>query len=193
MRYLWLEINMRFFRDLHMYPREGRRHVEDWLGFLQGHAQLLAIVPIFQPDLPLEENVKNLRDAGKIDREALPRHLRFKWHQGDYLYCGDVGLLLLVAQEKDRKAFVAYLDSLRERFHQRAYALWNGTRTVLVTAEGQAELPAFTGSLDSLDELAGHLIPGFVTEGNFDRSMSYVQMRDYETRPRPGQDEAPAT
>lgn len=180
---------MRDFRDLKMFSRAGREHVQEWIGFLQGHAQLLALVPIFQPGLPLEENVKNLRDAGKVDK----RTTRIRWCQGDYLYCGDVGLLLLVAQEKDRKAFVAYLDSLRERFHQRAYALWDGTRTVLVTAEGQAERPAFTGSLDSLDELAGYLIPGFVTEGNFDRSMSYVQMRDYETRPRPGQDEAPAT
>jgi hypothetical protein len=174
---------VRDFRDLKMFVRQGRRHVEEWLGFLQGHAQLFAIVPIFQPGLPLEENVKALRDAGKVDKKATG----IRWCQGDYLYCGNVGLLLLVAQEKDRKAFVVYLDSLREKYNQRAYALWSGTKTVLVTAEGQAELPAFTGSLDSLDELAGHLMPGWHTQGNFDRSISYVQMRDHQTRPRPEQ------
>ena len=136
-----------------MFIRQGRRHVEEWLGFLQGHAQLLALVPIFQPGLSLEENVKNLRDAGKADKQATG----IRWHQGDYLYCGDVGLLLLVAQEKDSKVFVAYLDSLREKYRQRAYVLHDSTesKTLLDIADGQNELPAFTGSLDSLDELPG--------------------------------------
>jgi hypothetical protein len=177
------------FRDLKMFAREGRRHIEEWLGFLQGHAQLFALVPIFQPGVALEENVRNLRDAGKINKAAT----KIGWCQGDYLYCGDVGLLVLVAQEKDRKAFVAYLDGLRERLNQHAYVWWDGDKCLLVTAEGQTELPAFTGSLESLDELAGHLIPGWHTGGNFDRSISYVQMRDHQTRLRPREGGPPAT
>jgi hypothetical protein len=167
------------FRDLKMFTRAGRSHVQDWIGFLQGHADLFALVPIFQADLSLEANVRNLRDAGKIDHKAAG----FKWSQGDYLCCGDLGLLVLVAQDKDRK-----------RFNQRAYVLIEKGNASLVTAEGSIPLAtSFTGSLDSLDELAGHLIPGWHTEGNFDRSISYVQMRDYQTRPRPGQGEPAAT
>ena len=67
---------------------------------------------------------------------------------------------------------------------QNGYVLWDGNSAVLVTANGQTALPPFTGSLDSLDELAERLIPGFKTKGEFDRCMSYVQMRDYQTRPK---------
>lgn len=180
---------MRDFRDLKMFTRAGRQHVQEWVGFLQGHAQLLAIVPVFQVDVPLEVNVHNLRDAGKVDTKTL----KLKWCQGDYLYCGDVGLLLLAAQEKDRKPFTAYLDSLRERFNQQGFVFIENGKASLVTPQGETPIGAFTGSLDSLDELAGHLIPGWFTEGNFDRSISYVQMRDFQTRPRPGQGEPPTT
>jgi hypothetical protein len=164
-----------------MFSRAGREHVQEWLGFLQGHAQLFALVPVFQPDLRLEENVRNLRDSGKVDAKATG----IRWCQGDYLYHQDTGLLLLAAQDKDSKPFIAYLDLLRERFNQRAYVYIENGNAALVTAEGPTPLAAsFTGSLDSLDELAQAVVPGWRTEGNFDRSISYVRMRDYQTRPK---------
>lgn len=175
---------MRDFRDLHLYTRAGRQHVEDWIGFLLGHAQLLALVPVFQSGLSLEENARNLRDAGKVDKQAT----RIRWCQGDYLYCGDVGLLILAAQEKDRAAFVLYLNGLRDRFNQAAYMLIENGNAVLVGKDGTTPLATQFTSLDSLDILARTLIPAWTTtEGNFDRSISFVQMRDYQTRPRPGQ------
>jgi hypothetical protein len=178
---------VRDVRAAKMFVRAGREHVQEWLGFLLGHAQLFGIVPVFQADLTLEENVRNLRDAGKVNAKATG----LRWCQGDYLYHQNTGLLLLAAREKDRKAFIAYLDGIRERFHQRAYVLIENGNAALVTAEGRTPLATtFAGSLASLDELAGHLIPGWTTQGNFDRSMSYVQMRDYQTRPRPGEGES---
>lgn len=176
------------FREHRMFIRAGRQHVQEWLGFLAGHAQLFGIINIFQPDLPLEANVKALRDAGKVDKLTTG----IKWVQGDYLYSQDHGLLVLAVQQKDRAAFVRYLDGLRERFNQTAYILVEGGNAVLVEKDKTTPLAtAFTGSLESLDELAGHLIPGFKTEGNFDRSISYVQMRDSLTRPRPGEGDPP--
>jgi len=170
---------MQDFRELHLYTRAGRQHVQDWIGFLHAQAELLALVPIFQPDLPLAENAENLRDAGKIDHKVTG----IKWCQGDYLYCGDTAVLLLVAYEKDRQAFVSYLDAIRRKFHQEAYVFVDRNSTALVTETDLTMLTPFTGSLENLDELIKAIIPDWkATEGNFDRSIGYVQMRDYQTR-----------
>jgi hypothetical protein len=171
-----------------MFCRQGRNHVQEWLGFLQGHAQLFALVPVFQDGQTLEANVKALRDAGKVD----PKATGIRWCQGDYLYCGDVGLLFLAARDKDCKAFRAYLDELRNRFNQAAYILVENGNAILVEKDKTTPLATtFSGNLENLDELTGHLIPGWRTEGNFDRSISYVRMRDHMTRPRPSRDETP--
>jgi hypothetical protein len=172
-----LEIDMRDVREAHFFIRDGRKHVEEWIGFLLGHSQLLALVPVFQDGLSLEDNVRNLAQAANVKV--------VKWTQRCYIYSGDVALLVLVGLEKDRKAFVAHLEQVREQYNQKSYVLWDSNTTVLVTAEGPTALPDFTGSLDSVDELAGYLILGFKTEGQFNGSMSYVQMRDHQTRPRP--------
>lgn len=168
---------MRDVREAHFFIRDGRKHVEEWIGFLLGHSQILALIPVFQDGLTLEQNIFNLAEAADVKG--------VKWKQRAYIYSGDVALLVLVGLEKNRRAFVAHLEHVREQYNQRGYVLWDGTDTVLVTAEGQNTLPPFAGSLESIDELAGYLIPGFTTEGQFNGSMSYVQMRDYQTRPRP--------
>jgi|SRR5579884_2738279 len=184
---------MRDVLSLKFFIRDGRDHVEEWIGFLLGHSQLMFLVPVFQPGLTLEENVRNLCNATHIDQEKLGRHQRIKWYQRAYIYGGDMALLVLFGLEQNRKALVGHVQGVVEQYHQKGYVLWDGNRSFLATADGQTELPAFAGTLDSLDELAGFLIPGFRTSGQFDRSMSYVQMRDYQTRPRPGQDKSPQT
>jgi hypothetical protein len=93
-----------------MFIREGREHVQQWIGFLQGCSQLYALLSVFQPDLSLEEKVRNTRDATRID----PKETGIKWHQNECLYCGDNALLLLTVQDKHESKFIAYLDRLRE-------------------------------------------------------------------------------
>lgn len=186
------EIDMRDVPVIKYFVRDGRQHVEEWIGFLVGHSDLITLVPVFQPGLTLEQNVRALRDAGQIDQEKLGRHQRIKWYQRCFIYSGDDALLVLFGLEKNRKAFVAHLEAVKEKYRQQGYVLSDAASTVLVTAEGQTELPPFTGSLESLDELAGYLVPGFKTTGQFDRSISYVQMRDRLTRPKTGSGEQPA-
>jgi hypothetical protein len=182
-----LEIDVEDILSLKFFVRVGRDHVQEWVGFLMGHSRLVFIVPVFQPGLTLEENVRNLRDASHIDQDKLGRHQRVKWCQRCFVYSGDDALLVLFGLEQNRKALVAHAQGVVEQYQQKGYVLWDGNKSLLVTADGQTELPAFTGSLDSLDELAGYLIPGFHITGQFDRSMSYVQMRDHLTRPKPEQ------
>src|SRR5215208_3224807 len=108
---------MRDIREAHFFIRDGREHVEEWIGFLLGHSQLLALVPVFQDGLTLEKNVSNLAKAANVKG--------IKWTQRAYIYSGDVGLLVLVGLEKNRKAFVANLEGVREMYNQIGYVLWD--------------------------------------------------------------------
>ncbi len=167
---------MQDFRELKMFCRAGRGHLQDILEFLLRHWQLVALVPVFQGGLTVEQNVRNLREAGRA--EAL------KHHQKLYLYSGDTGLIVLFGLDKGRRAFLEYIEATVKQYHQVGYVLWDGSEARLISAGGERTLASFDGTLERLDEWAGALIPGFTTEGEFDRSISYVQMRDHQTRPK---------
>ena len=168
---------MRDICEHHFFIRDGRDAVQSWIGSIQDHSQILAVVPVFQPELTLEANIANLSDAGYIEGKW--------WHQRCYIYSGDDAILVLVTSASYRKIFEAHLAFVASKYHQKGYIVCSDQKAELVTEEGRFFLPdAFYGSLEEIDKLAATFIPGFKTTGHFDRSMSYVQMRDYQTRPK---------
>ena len=106
---------MRDICEHHFFIRDGRDAVQSWIGSIQDHSQILAVVPVFQPELTLEANIANLSDAGYIEGKW--------WHQRCYIYSGDDAILVLVTSASYRKIFEAHLAFVASKYHQKGYCL----------------------------------------------------------------------
>ena len=166
---------MRDVPSLNFYVSPGREAVEEWLHFLKDYGQLMALVPWFQKGLSLEENVANFHEAATVKGVS--------WHQTAFLYSGDDALAVIFAKENQFEAFEKHLKATRERFNQQAY-IWCRADIYILCEEDRRRVLPYTFAfgpvtrLERIDQLADHLIPGFKTEGQFNPSSSFVQMKD---------------
>ncbi len=125
---------------------------------------------------------------GRPVEDAIKAHWR-AWHQGRGLYrvvvygtCGgrEDGYVLFNVEERRRAELEALLARLAGEHQQPGYILGDSSATALVTHAGRIALPPFDGKIETLDGWYGHLKPGFLALGVFNRSLVYVAMKLHE-------------
>lgn len=189
-------------RDLKMFTRAGRDLA---LWGIANKAVPLAVVTTWNDQRSEEDNVGRLRDvATPIRMELQERHVRealiAAGHENlpfevktTMVYGSDdrgpCGFIVLFCQQTPPDRGTALLHHACRRIvkknNQPGHVAWDGYNAYLFGPDGKIVrgLPPHDGTVERVEEWCATIRPGFKVEGVFDRSMSYVQMRDHQTRP----------